>query len=273
MNNFDAIIYGFIQGLTEFLPVSSSGHLALLPHFLHIEDPGVLFDLAMHVGTALSVIVYFHKEIGILLEEAGSMLLRKDSPHQKRGFLINMVASTGATFILVMILKKLAFDYGRNPFLIEMNLVLFGLLMYGADRFALKSGKDGDVGQMNSLNMIKAVMIGLSQSIAIFPGVSRSGITLTMARFLHLSRREAGRYSFLLSLPIIIGGFIFQLPKFLIEKHPFDMASFAIGLGVSFLVGLLAIHLFLKLVERIGLIYFSFYRIVLAIVVFVFTQH
>ena len=249
MSLIEAVLYGVIQGLTEFIPVSSSGHLALLPHILHIKDPGVIFDLSMHMGTVFSIILYFRKEIWSLF-------------CFKNPLLINMIISTIATMILVVLLKGVALKFGRINYLIEINLVFFGLLMLIADKF---SPRGQDLSMSKSRQVKRSWWIGIFQALAIFPGVSRSGATLTISRWMGLTRAEASRYSFLLSLPIILAGFLYKAGDFSAQERSFEIWSCLLGGVVSFVVGLLTIHLFLKLIERIGLSYFAYYRILLAI--------
>lgn len=265
MDILSAIIYGIIQGLTEFLPVSSSGHLALLPHFLEIRDPGVAFDLSMHVGTALSVAVYFKKEVKALLTETIYLYDLKRQNGQ-RAFLINMIFSTFTTVILAFFVKDVAEAYGRSSRMIEINLIVFGVIMWLVDHFQKKSQDDL---MMKTVQKTNATIIGFFQVIALFPGVSRSGITLTISRMLGLSRKESTRYSFLLSLPLIIGGFVLKLPEVL-RAPEVDMMEVIVGAGISFIVGLLAIHFFLKVVENLGLGIWALYRIILGGLLLIF---
>lgn len=264
MNFAWATLYGFIQGVTEFLPVSSSGHLALIPFFAQIQDPGVLFDLMMHLGTALAVILYFHKEVGRLINEALHLCINRKV--KEVPFLFNFMIATFFSFVLILVLKKFALEYGRSPNYIAMNLVLFGVIMYWADQL-----KEKKIKMEKELRLKESVLIGLSQSLAIFPGVSRSGITLTTARFLGLSREEAGRFSFLLSLPVILGSIVFKIPDML--EAPIGDVSWGVtfyGVVCSFFFGLITIHYFLKLISKIGLVYFSVYRIIFGGVLFYF---
>ena len=240
---FEILCYGLIQGLTEFFPVSSSGHLALLPHFLNIADPGLLFDLSMHVGTALAVIIYFRKDF---LE----LVRAPFSPYMK-----NLIVATVTTFGLVLIIKNIASEYGRTPQMIAWNLIIFGILLFVADKFSRKD---------QSLTLKKSMLIGLLQAVAIFPGVSRSGATLLMGRFMGLPRENAARFSFLLSVPVIVGGIVFKLPQFYKGNFTFEIVSCLSGIVISFVVGLSAIHFFLKIFVKVGMGVFCLYRIVLA---------
>ena len=250
-----ALFYGFIQGVSEFLPVSSSGHLALIPHFFTLNDPGVIFDLLMHLGTAIAVILYFHKEVKRLIQEFLTILIKRD--FKTTVFCQNFLIATFFSFVLILIIKKFALAYGRTPIFIGINFIVFGILMFLADRIP---GKGVDLTLQSSFK--KAIIIGLSQSLAIFPGVSRSGITLTSSRYLGMGRVEASRFSFLLSLPVILGSIVFKLPEIIDgSATPVEAPIIIIGVGSSFFFGLVTIHYFLKLISKIGLSYFSYYRV------------
>lgn len=258
MTYFHAMIYGLIQGVSEFLPVSSSGHLALLPKVMEFKDPGVAFDLAMHVGTALAVIVYFWRDLLTLLDSLISKMKGEDSEHAY--FAINLLIATLATLVLVLLLKDFARTYARNPQWIAINLMAFGLFMYLSDLLA-RQLPPGEMGRKKSA--FKALAIGLAQAVAIFPGVSRSGVTIGLARALKVSRLEAARFSFLLSLPIIIGGFIFEVDE-LSTSTSVSVGHCLVGMFFSFVVGISTIHFFMKMISRIGLIYFVVYRFIIA---------
>jgi undecaprenyl-diphosphatase len=263
MNEWWALFYGFIQGITEFLPISSSGHLALIPKFFPLEDPGVVFDLVMHFGTAFAVMAYFRKDIKTLLKEGIRLIVTRDFKNEGI-FFQNFLLSTIISFICIILFKDLAFAYGRTTFMIGFNLMFFGVLLYISDK---TKGKDIDL--VHEKDFKRAIIIGLSQSFAIFPGVSRSGITLTAARFSHLSRVEASRFSFLLSLPIILASVVYKLPAIIKgEAVQVELSIILIGIVVSFLVGIMSIHLFLKLIAKTGLWIFMVYRLILGIIIF-----
>jgi undecaprenyl-diphosphatase len=266
MNFFDATIYGIIQGLTEFLPVSSSGHLALLPNVLTIKDPGVAFDLAMHLGTALAIILYFYKDISKLLINSVRLLNFKSDMDSGQRSALYMLIATFSTGVVAISLKDFAELYGRNNTLIGINLLVFGAVMWAADSLCKEADHEvfKEVGQWK-----KALLIGLFQSVALFPGVSRSGITLTTARFMGVSREEASKFSFLLSLPLIVGGGLLKLPKVLAETEAFNIYTCLFGIFISFIVGLITIHYFLKFIKKMGLIPFAIYRFIMAISIFI----
>lgn len=265
------VLYGVIQGLTEFLPISSSAHLALIPKYLPVTDPGVVFDLFMHLGTTLAIIVYFHKDLQKLIVAIFTYLLkRKVTKTQKhhQEWMKNFFFSTLATLVLVFILKGVALEYGRTKFAMGANLIFFGILMFAFDYFKANDFQENKMEKKLSLR--ESILIGLAQALAIFPGVSRSGVTLTMARGLGLSRYEASKYSFLLSTPIIIIGVVKEVPTWIQKSNTVPLFDALIGVSVSFVVGILTIHYFLKLINKIGLGVFSIYRVVLGILILLF---
>ena len=252
------VVYGVVQGLTEFLPVSSSGHLALLPSMLNFSDPGVAFDLWLHVGTALAIIVYFFKDLKPLVFELPNLFNRSHQSNSKN-LLINLITATAISFIFVVLFKFFSSEENRTPLNISINLIVFGLLMWLSDYL----GKVRTGLGFTHLQIRNSLLIGIFQAIAVFPGVSRSGITLTIARYLGIPRQEAANFSFILSLPIVIGGMAIKIPE-LIKSNSFDLSLMIVGLIVSFVVGILSIHFFLKVIKRLGLGIFCFYRIILA---------
>lgn len=266
MDYFSTSLYGTIQGVTEFLPVSSSGHLALLPKLLGISDPGMFFDLSMHLGTAMAVTVYYRDEILDILKAFFRLFKFEGTNYPNKFFALNMFISTLSTFIAVLLIKKFALSVGRTSLFIGINLIVFGALMYLSDR----KKQDESISMVDSANYLKAFIIGISQAFAIFPGVSRSGITLTASRFMGMGRKKASDYSFLLSLPIIFGGFVFQLIEMNGNVIAFNYSEIIYGMLISFLVGIATIHFFLKTISKIGLLPFAIYRVFLAIFVFAY---
>lgn len=258
-----AIIYGVIQGLTEFLPVSSSGHLAVLPFFLEFKDPGVFFDLMMHVGTALAILIYFRTEVSSYLSGAFGLVKRAPSKWNTNNRLSwHFFLATLATAVVVFPVKDFAEEHARSPEWIAVNLALFGFLLWAADRY-FESKPLGVLA--HSSGWKKAIAIGLAQGIAVFPGVSRSGSTITVARALQVDRKEAASFSFLLSLPIILGGALLKSLK-VDWSHTIEIVPLLVGAGTSFFVGILTIHFFLKFLHRISFLSFFLYRLVLAAV-------
>lgn len=264
MSSLIVLIYGLIQGLAEFLPISSSGHLAILPSLINFKDPGVIFDLLLHVGTAIAIIVYFHKEVKSIFLQILNIFKTKSLDGS--WFVVNFFIATVMSVAFILVFKDLAQTIGRSTDLIAINLIFFGLFMWISD---LK--KTDESKEMSSRGSMKsAIIIGISQSLAIFPGVSRSGITLTAARSMSISREEASRFSFLLSLPIIIASTIYKLPEILNGSATYvEPINIILAIAISFIVGLLTIHYFLKFIKRIGLLPFAIYRVILGLVLLI----
>lgn len=266
MSSIDAIIYGIIQGFSEFLPISSSGHLALLPYVMNIQDPGVVFDLMMHFGTALAVITYFRKEILIYVRTLTPSLVSVRHGTSSQWFSRNFILSTAVSVFIILLLLPVS-KMARDPWIIIFNLSFFGGLLWFADRKNKKS-QLLDLPMEKGMQWRLAIVIGAAQALAIFPGVSRSGITLTAALLLGMKRKEAGSFSFLMSLPIILAGIAKEIPD-LINAPNEKMMILFLGVVTSFLVGLLTIHFFMKLIGTINLKYFAFYRWVIAVIMIV----
>ena len=263
MSFIEAIVYGIIQGLSEFLPVSSSGHLALLPYVMNIKDPGVIFDLMMHLGTALAVITYFRNDILRYVKVFTPALMDFKVGGEDRWFVRNFIFSTFVSVFWIVILIPLS-NMARNPWIIIVNLSLFGGLLWYADWRNFKMKKFSHNPMLTNIQWKLSGFIGLAQALAIFPGVSRSGITLTAALLLGMKRPEAGAFSFLLSLPIIIAGILHETPELMKTQNADGLLILVTGVFTSFLVGWATIHFFMKLIGKMHLRYFAFYRWVIA---------
>ncbi|MBF0359700.1 MAG: undecaprenyl-diphosphate phosphatase [Oligoflexia bacterium] len=295
MDLLTAIVYGIIQGLAEFLPISSSAHLALLPKCFKFDDPGVFFDLMMHLGTTLALVIYFWKKIFNVAKVGLEVfpIFKKNAEITSPDVYLfrNFLSSTFFTVVVILILKQLSFNYGRNPHFMAINLIVFGILLYLADYWARRredkvtqsssssSSSSSDNLVMNiSFKFKESCLIGIAQALAIFPGVSRSGITITISRFLGLSRVEAAEYTFFLSIPIILLAAISKIAETLtvlmIESNTEKLIDLIIplatGLITSFVVGIATIHFFMKLIKRIEFLYFAIYRLLVAIAIFYF---
>ena len=262
MNFFEAIVYGLIQGLSEFLPVSSSGHLALLPYVMNIKDPGVVFDLMMHLGTGVAVMTYFRSDIIRYVKMFSPALVNLKVGGPDRWFVRNFIFATFVSVLAIVLLMPLAKN-ARDPWFIVFNLSFFGALLWVADSV---NGKKQNLlnSPMEFAQWKIAGLIGLAQALAIFPGVSRSGITLTAALLLGLRRKDAGAFSFLLSLPIIFAGILKEIPDLMKTQDSSSALILLTGVATSFVVGLLTIHFFMSLIGRIKLGYFAVYRWVIA---------
>ncbi|MBD3299820.1 MAG: UDP-diphosphatase [Candidatus Moranbacteria bacterium] len=280
-----AIILGIIQGLGEFLPISSSGHL-VLAHELGIDlgDNDLAFDVALHFGTLAALIVYFWPD----LYSYSRRFLYKISLlfDQKKGRAAWFVrAKEFKIFVLIVLatipgalaglfLQNWVEIYTRNSFLVGGTLMFYGVLLMVADAYSEKKfagAKDRKAESSNhkgigSIPVWKAFLIGVSQALAVIPGTSRSGITITSALFLGLKRAEAARFSFILSIPIVAGASLIKLPQ--LFDGSVDIAPLLLSIIVSFSVGFLAIKYLLKYVSTNNFQGFGYYRIFLALLIF-----
>jgi undecaprenyl-diphosphatase len=248
-----AIVLGIVQGLTEFLPVSSSAHLILVPWLLKWqEDPGLAFDVVLHLGTLLALVIFYWRE---WLEMVLS-LVNGDRVRRRLLFLLIVASVPGA--IIGVLLEKQAETIFRSPILISLTLATLGLILWAADAFGSKKRKIDD------LTFVDALLIGLSQALAIIPGVSRSGATITTARFLGIDRPDAANFSFLMATPIIAGAGLLEARKFL---HSGLTAQLGWGFAASAVFGLIAIVWLLSYVRTHTYRPFAIYRILLALVV------
>ena len=261
MEYLNVIILGIVQGLTEFLPVSSSGHLILAPLLLGFADQGLALDAILHLGTLLAMIIYFRKDLS---ELAISLVEKKPDPMTKRLAWSILLASIPAGTIGLFAGSTIE-EHLRNPTFVAMNLLVWSLVFYIADRFA--KSKATEQRTIKSMELGQVMMIGFAQALALLPGTSRSGITIAAGLFTNLSSTSAARFSFLLGTPIILAAGIYELAKVFTagdESILYSPGQLGVGLLVSFLVGLLAIKVLLAVVARVGLIPFIIYRVALA---------
>ncbi len=246
-----AVTLGLIQGLSEFLPISSSAHLILAPWFFGWPDPGLTFDVALHVGTLIAVVVYFWRDWIVLLRAAP----RPRSPEGRLFWLLILGAIPGG--IAGELLDNLAEQSLRSPLLIAGTLTVLGLGLFAADHWARRERELLDIGPVD------AVLIGIAQALAIVPGVSRSGITITAARGRGIGRADAARFSFLLGCPIILGAALFKL-RYLIGMPNAINGPFLAGIATSAVVGMLSIGFMLRYLRNAGFGIFVVYRLLLA---------
>ncbi|MGD0021751.1 MAG: undecaprenyl-diphosphatase UppP [Smithellaceae bacterium] len=257
MSTLQAAILGLVQGLGEFLPISSSAHLVLIPWLFKWKDPGLTFDIALHIGTLIAVAIYFWKDWLRLITKGLT-----DVRSTEGRLFWYLVAATIPGAIVGFLLEKKAETIFREPILIATMLILLGVLLYWADR---KSAKNIE---MNRITFSTSLFIGLSQALAIIPGVSRSGITMTTGLLLGLTREGAVRFSFLLSAPIIFGAALVKVPHLI--SNPAEITiNFIIGVLVSFVTGILSIGFLLRYVQTKNFLPFSWYRFILGSLVIV----
>ena len=264
---WQAILLGTLQGITEFLPISSSAHLILLPWLAGWDSLGILFDVFLHAGTMLAVIFYFRIEICDLFREVTDLFRPSKKKAKIRHNLVPvLIIGTIPAGLAALIFRDMIEEYARTPIVTVVTLSVFGLLLWWADRAGKKSKAFSQIGWKQGM------LVGIAQAVALIPGVSRSGITITMALFLGFSRKDSARFSFLLSLPILVLATCKGALELLVnpESSPAGVASLAAGVIVSFFSGFLCIKFFLRYLEKQSFTPFVLYRFLLACFILTF---
>ncbi len=261
MDFYQALFLGLLQGLTEFLPISSSAHLILTPAFFGWEDQGVGFDLSVHLGTLLAVVLYFRRDVfGIAKDGLTSIGQRRIVGQGALAWYLvigTIPAGLAGLALLDMIDNEL-----RGASIIFVTTLVFGLLLGLADWLPRRQRT------LDSLNWKDAVLVGIAQAMALVPGTSRSGVTITAGLFLGMSRETASRFSFLLAIPIISLASAVKLLEVGTSDVIVDWSGFLLGGVTSFLMAITAIHFFLKWLNTVGMWPYVVYRIVLAGVIY-----
>jgi len=270
MTVLQAIILGIVQGLTEFLPISSSGHLLLVPwlfnwHFL-LENPGLnkTFDVALHLGTFVAVVLYFWRDIVKLIGAWARSITRRSlaDPEAKLAWLL--IVSTIPAALVGVLFEDFITERLGKPWMIGVAMIVFAGFMYLIDHLA-RLDRD-----MEQLSWFDALIIGVAQALALFPGVSRSGITMMTGLVLRLDRESAARYSFLLSIPVIGGAAAFKGLEVARDGLPSGTAMpFLVGMVTAALSGLAAIWFVLAYLKRHNFNLFVLYRIVVGVAVLI----
>ena len=263
MDYLHATLLALLQGLTEFLPISSSAHLILLPELTGWEDQGLAFDVAVHVGTLAAVLLYFRREVA-RTTLAWLREVRGGEADRESRLAWSVIIATLPVLVLGLLIELGDDAWLRSPQLIAGTTLFFGILLWWADRTGTRERDE------YGLSLNDALMIGIAQALALIPGTSRSGITMTAALLLGVDRSGAARFSFLLSVPTIIAAGAFEGVELLARGEGVAWDAMALGAGVAAISAYLCIHWFLKLLERIGFTPFVLYRIALGTLLFIF---
>ncbi|MEP4146321.1 MAG: undecaprenyl-diphosphate phosphatase [Halioglobus sp.] len=256
-----ALVLAVLQGLTEFLPISSSAHLVIPSLILEWPDQGLAFDVAVHVGTLAAVVLYYRRDLGKILTAWFGSLAGAPSSADSRIVWYLLCASVPAGLVGVFVGHDIE-TYARNLPVIASATLLFGLLLGYADRHARVTAGD------RSLSFGVAMFIGLAQALAPIPGVSRSGVTITAALLLNMSRKDAARFSFLLSIPVISGAGLIKAWELAQAGAPVNWLLIGAAAIVAAVTAYVCIAAFLRLLDRIGMMPFVYYRILLAAILF-----
>jgi len=247
MDYFDAALLGLIQGLTEILPISSSGHLVLTEYILHLKQQGVLFELMVHFGTLLSVLVYFRSRILRLIKS-----LFDSSLQDERKMIMYLVFGTIPAVIAALLFGDFFEEAFSSPILTSAMLLVTGLILLST-KFAQN--------KKLVINIPRSLIVGIGQALAIMPGISRSGTTISTGLFLGLKPYETAEFSFLLSIPAILGAIVFKM-KSVLTLNTDIIGPYLVGALVAFLTGLFAVYILLDLIRRGKFVYFGIYCLV-----------
>jgi undecaprenyl-diphosphatase len=247
MTVFQAFILGLTQGIAEFLPISSTAHIILIPWLFHWPDPGLTFDVAIHIGTLTAVVTYFWKDWTTLIYNGFRYGI---ASKEGKMFWFLVVASVPGAIAGILFEESIKTVF-RSPLLIGIMLIIMGLFLFGADRFGKKADSDQDI------TFVQSLCVGLSQALSIIPGVSRSGVTMTSGLLSGLTREGAARFSFLLSTPIIAGAGLFGLRH--LTRQEINL-QFIVGVATSAVIGFLVIGLLLRWLRKSNFLPFVWYR-------------
>jgi len=262
MDLLHAFILAFVQGITEFLPISSSAHLILIPYLFGWTDQGLVYDIAAHVGTLAAVVVYFRRDLKRIIRNGLGCLVRRQMSQEGR-LLWLLIGASVPVIIGGYLLHDLASGAFRSPLIIAgANIVFAGLLWWSDFR-------PRQVKFLHTIGWRDALLIGFSQVLAIIPGTSRSGVTMTAGLLLGMTRQAAARFSFLLSIPVILMAGSYELYRMAVHEIVADWQGFMLVAVLSFGSAIIAIHLFLRLLDRFGMLPYVIYRLLLGLVLLV----
>lgn len=260
MTLIQIIVLAVVQGLTEVLPISSSGHLVLVPSIFGWTDQGLVFDVAVHFGSLAAVCVFFRHDIGGLIRGVLA-LLAGNTRTPETHMAINIAVGTIPAAVAGLAFAGWIATNLRNPDVVVTTLIGYGVLLAVADRLGRRTRVIPEVTVKDSL------IIGLAQALALVPGTSRSGVTITAGMALGLKRRDAARFSFLLSAPVILLATIYEVVMLVTAEAAVPWKNLGLAALISGLVAYLSIDFFMRFVSRIGLVPFAIYRVLLAVVI------
>lgn len=256
MDIIQAILLGVVQGVTEILPISSSGHLVLMPWLFDFEDPGLSFDVALHLGTLLAIVLVFYGDIGRVLKGGVDLLTKKDFSDPYQRLVVFLGVGTVPGVVAGVLLEKYANSVFRSPLLIAATLIFFAGILFYADKTGSKTGN------LEGMTVYQGLGIGAAQALAIVPGVSRSGVTISAGLLGGLGREDAARFSFLLSIPIILGAAVFQLKD--MPAAGLFSAVFVAGFLSAAISSFVSVRFVLSFVRKHSFNVFVYYRIMLS---------
>ncbi len=265
MSVMQTIWLAIVQGLTEFLPVSSSGHLILFAKFTSFEDQGLAVDIALHVGSLLAVMIYFHKDILQMLKGVFGKYFLPDFSVQGNKLAYLIVIASIPALILGFWLRNFGMESLRSARVIGWNILIYGLILCIADKYGKNIKTTDDIGGK------QALLIGLAQCLALIPGTSRSGITITMARFLGINRSEAAKFSMLLSIPTILAAGALETYRLWKVSAVGEILDTVDAIGCSFIASIIVIFGMMKWLKKFSFLPFVIYRVVLGMALILYS--
>jgi undecaprenyl-diphosphatase len=260
MDLLHAVFLALLQGFTEFLPISSSGHLVLAPSLLDWPDQGLAFDVAVHLGTLLAVVAYFRRELYVMAQDWLKSIAGGPATGESR-LAWAIIWGTVPVAIAGFLVSGPVEAYLRDPMLVASTTAGFGLLLWLADARGRRQRNE------HSLAWSDVMLIGLAQVLALVPGTSRSGITMTAGLLLGLTREASARFSFLLAVPVILAAALLETVKLLRAPQPADWTALAVGTVTAAVVAYLTIGWFLRVLGKVGMWPFAVYRLLLAVAI------
>ena len=263
MDSLQIVVLAIVQGITEFLPISSSGHLILVPYFTNWPDQGLEFDLAVHIGTLTAIVAYFRRTLAVMARDwVSSVKERREIGDSRLAWAV--LFGTIPAGLAGLLFRHDIETTLRSPFVVACTTVGYALLLLVADRS--RGTRDE-----RSIGWVDVVVIGCAQALALVPGTSRSGVTMTAGLFRNLSREAAARFSFLLAVPVMTAAGLAEVIGYAGESPggPVDTRAIVLGLAVSAVTGFACIHYFLKWLTRFGMLPYVIYRLILGAILFV----
>jgi undecaprenyl-diphosphatase len=263
MTAFHAIFLGGIQGLTEFLPISSSGHLILLPYFMGWPDQGIAFDIAAHLGSLIAVTIYFREDLRKILSHSVTRTVFDENWTHRPNLLTAILLGTLPVVLVGFFLYDTIVENVRSNYLIALTTITFGFFLWWADYF----GKQTRAAE--TLSAVEVLLVGIAQAIALIPGTSRSGITLTACLFLGLKRQEAARFSFLLSIPVITLATLYEIVGLFSGPEQPEWKLLLLTTAAAAATAFACISFFMRAINRVGVWPFCVYRLLLGVLILI----
>lgn len=271
MSIFEAFLLGILQGIAEFLPISSSGHLALVQSLFGLEDVPLLFDVMLHLATLCAVILFFRRQIWNLIVVFFRWITRKEitdiQEKNQRSMILALILGTLVTGVMGIAASKIIPDLGLN-FIFGGFLITAGLLILSSGK-GKKQLSDAE-NEVKAITPVQGLLVGFAQGVGVFPGISRSGSTITGALFCGIDRQTAGEFSFILSIPAILGAFLLEAKDLGEVASSVGILPLIVGCITAFISGLFALTWLMKLIRKGKLEYFAFYLVPLAIIGLIF---